>query len=250
MTGPLLHRQCRWTLVLAAVASATAVSMSALSGWQRGGWYPERFVWVAIGVVLVINAHLLPALCRGAPMAVRCVGGVLWAACKATACFGHGTFFLLAQQHAGQDRAASLMPVVTAVPSASGRSMTAIMTERAKVTNALAIADARRCTRDCPALQVSRVSIAARLEALDAEADEARRRQVADDRDAARREALLGDPVTTRLATMLGTTVTHIDLFSGLGFAALLEGVACLLWAIALRSLPAVAVAPLSHRVH
>jgi hypothetical protein len=216
--------------------------MSVLSGWQRGGWYPERFVWVAIGVVLVISAHLLPALCRGLPIAVCCVGAVLWAACMATACFGHATFFLLAQQHAGQDRAASLIPVVTMSPAPSGRSMTAIMTERAKVTNALAVANVRRCTRDCPALQVSRVSLAAKLESLDAEADQARRRQVVDDRDAARRETLLGDPVTTRLATILGTTVTHIDLVSGLAFAAVLEGVACLLWTIALRSLPRVAV--------
>ncbi len=49
MTGPFLHRLSRWKLVIAAVASATAASMSVLSGWQRGGWYPERFVWVEIG---------------------------------------------------------------------------------------------------------------------------------------------------------------------------------------------------------
>ncbi|OWJ56161.1 hypothetical protein BWU74_31940 [Paraburkholderia caledonica] len=183
--------------------------------------------------VLVISAHLLPALCRGAPIAALHRRSAVWAACMATACFGHATFFLLAQQHAGQDRAASLMPVVTAIPAASGRSMTAIMTERAKVTNAPAIANVRLCTAGCPALQVSRVALAAKLEALDAEADEARRRQVADDRDAARREALLGDPVTTWPATILGTTVTHIDLVSGLAFAAVLEGVACLLWTIA-----------------
>lgn len=29
---------------------------------QRGGWLAERLVWVAIGIVLVADAHLLPAL--------------------------------------------------------------------------------------------------------------------------------------------------------------------------------------------
>lgn len=76
MTGPFLHRLSRWKLVLAAVASATAVSMSVLSGWQRGGWYPERCMG-GDRCVLVISAHLLPALCRGAPIAVRCIGAVL-----------------------------------------------------------------------------------------------------------------------------------------------------------------------------
>lgn len=63
-----------------------------------------------------------------------------------------------------------------------------------------------------------------------------RRRQVADDRIVTRRDALLADPVTSRLAALLGVTAPRVDLFTALVFAAVLEGVACLLWTLALRS--------------
>ena len=51
-----------------------------------------------------------------------------------------------------------------------------------------------------------------------------------------RRDPLVADPVTARLAALLGTNGTCIDLQSGLAFAAVLEGVACLLWTVTLRS--------------
>lgn len=44
------------------------------------------------------------------------------------------------------------------------------------------------------------------------------------------------DPVTSRLATLLGTTTARVDLLSGLAFAVVLEGVACLLWTVVLQS--------------
>jgi hypothetical protein len=209
--------------------------MSVLAGWQRGGDLPERFVWVAIGVVLVVCAHLLPALCRSAPWSVRGVGMLLWVACMATACFGHATFFVLAQQHAGERRALSSVPLSTETGPA-GRSLTAIMTDRVSVTRQLAITDAQRCPRECVALKVRRVALAAKLDALNAEADDVRRQQAADDLGRERRVALAVDPVTGRLAALLGTTVSRVDLLTGLAFAAVLEGVACLLWSVALRS--------------
>lgn len=227
------HDPSRLTFALAAAATATAICMSVLAGWQRGGELPERLVLVAIGVVLVVCAHLLPALCRSSPWSLRGVGGLLWIACMATACFGHATFFVLAQQHAGEHRAASFVPAnADTVPA--GRSLTAIMTERVSVTRQLAIADARRCPRECAALKVRQIALAARLDALNAEADDVRRQQVVDDRGAQRRDALMVDPVTGRLAALLGTTVSRVDLLSGLTFAAVLEGVACLLWSVAL----------------
>ena len=244
MTTPLRDAPSRWAFALASGATGTAICMSVLAGWQRGGRLSERLEWVAIGIVLVLAAHLLPTLTRSNPRPVRWVAGCLWVASMAAACYGHATFFLLAQQHAGQERAASVTPTVTMLSGLSGRSLTAIMTERAKVTNALAVANARHCSRDCSLLRVRRVSLAAQLDALNAQADEARQRQVMADRDAARREMLLGDPVTTRLAAALGTSVTHVDLLSGLAYAAVLEGVACLLWTVTLQSRIGAAVTP------
>jgi hypothetical protein len=153
-----------------------------------------------------------------------------------TACFGHLTFFLLAQHHAGDLRAAA---VPANEPASPGRSLTVVMADRATVTAQLAAANARRCPHDCPMLVARRATLVAKLDALEAEAGEIRRWQTADGLMEARRDALTVDPVTVRLAALLGTTATRIDLLTGLGFAAVLESVACLLWSVTLRPRPA-----------
>ncbi|OXI47742.1 hypothetical protein [Burkholderia aenigmatica] len=220
-----------WAFVLATAATGTALSLSILAGWQRGGALAERVVWVAIGIVLVVSAHLLPALIRDAPLGVRGVGRLLWGACLATACYGHAVFFVTVQQHAGEVRA-------SAVPAArlAARSLTVVMGERATVAAQLASANARYCAGSCTTLEARRATLAARLDALNAEADDVRRQQAATDRVTAQRDALRVDPVTSRLAALLGVTTPRVDLVSGLMFAAVLEGVACLLWTVALRS--------------
>jgi len=220
----------RWPIVLAAVATTTALCLSVLAGWQRGGTWPERLVWIAIGMVLVTSAHLLPALIRGRPFLVRAIGSLLWIACLATTCYGHATFFLLSQQHVGERRVSRAV----VMPSPLARSLTVVMTERAAITQQLARIDVRRCVRDCALRESRRATLAARLDVLSAEADEVRRVDDERDRLVSRREALRDDPVTSRLATLLGTTTKHVDLLSGLTFAAVLEGVACLLWTVVL----------------
>ncbi|RQP34143.1 hypothetical protein [Burkholderia ubonensis] len=220
-----------WSFVLATAATGTALSLSILAGWQRGGALAERVVWVAIGIVLVVSAHLLPALIRDAPLGVRGVGSLLWGACLATACYGHAVFFVTAQQHAGELRASAVSPT-----QPTGRSLTVVMGERATVAAQLASANARYCAGNCRTLEARRATLAARLDALNAEADDVRRQQAATDRVTAQRDALRVDPVTSRLATLLGVTTPRVDLVSGLLFAAVLEGVACLLWTVALRS--------------
>lgn len=119
----------RPALALAVAATGTAVCMSVLAGWQRGGWLSERLVWVAVSVVLVGGAHLLPALCRSAPLSVRGIGTLLWLGCMAAASWGHATFFLLSQSHAGEVRVSAVS--VASVPA--HRSLTAVMAERASV---------------------------------------------------------------------------------------------------------------------
>ncbi|SAK96879.1 hypothetical protein AWB75_07057 [Caballeronia catudaia] len=218
----------RTAALLALAATTTAACLSIVAGWQRGGWPAERALWIVLGVVLVVAAHLLPALCRGARWPLRCVGGALWICCTLSACFGHATFFLLAQQHAGELRAATLpdAPTVMAAP-APGRSLTRVTADRAVVV-------AQLVTVKTAARQ--RV-LSARLEALDAEAGEVRRQQAADDRTAAlevrkqvEREAVRADPATTRVAALLVVPAARVDLLSGLLFAAVLEGVACFCW--------------------
>ncbi|MCA8001362.1 hypothetical protein [Burkholderia metallica] len=220
----------RPALLLAVVATGTAISMSVLAGWQRGGWLAERLIWVAIGIVLVAGAHLLPALCRSAPLCGRVVGAVLWLGCMGAASYGYATFFLLSQLHAGELR-------VSAVPAAvipTHRELTAVMADRASVMAALARVDARHCLRDCPTWQARRTSLAARLDALDAEAADVRRYQVIEDGNTEHRVTARDDPVMARLAMFCGMPEARLDLFAGLGFAAVLEGLACLLWWVGL----------------
>ncbi|RQS88111.1 hypothetical protein [Burkholderia seminalis] len=222
----------RLAVALAIGATSTALCPSVLVGWQRGGSPPERLVWVAIGLVLVASAHLLPALIRDTPIVVRCIGSVSWGACLATACFGHAQFFVMAQQHAGEQRAAAVA-VPAPLPS---RSLTVIMAERASIAAQLATANTRYCVGNCATLDARRTTLDARLDALNAEADEVRRQQAAADRITVQRDALRVDPVTSQLTALLSTTSTRVDLLTGLAFAAVLEGVACLLWTVALRS--------------
>jgi hypothetical protein len=216
--------------------------MSMLAGWQRGGWLSERVVWVAIGVVLVVSSHVLPALSRSAPFAVRCGAVALWAACMAATCYGHATFFLLSQQHAGERRAEAVMPLSVAPAASTGQNLAALAAERASVVTDLAAAKSRRCSSDCTAARLKRASLAARLDALNIEVDEARRQEMTDDRYAAQadrvsalRDAARADPTTTRLAGLLGIAPARVDLLSGMGFAGVLECVACLFWLVALQ---------------
>ena len=229
----------RIALVLAVVATTTALSLSVLAGWQRGGSLQERLAWVAIGLVLVTSAHLLPALLRESSFLVRVAGSVLCGACLMTACIGHAVFFVMSQQHAGELR---VLAVPTTPVQTSGHSLTNVMAERAVAIAQLATVNARYCTGICAALKARRTTLTARVDALNAEADDIRRQQAADDRVTARRVALRADPVTSRLAALLDVPASRIDLLFGSLFAAVLEGVACLLWAVALRpsSLPVV----------
>ncbi|MCP3706805.1 hypothetical protein M3I54_07360 [Paraburkholderia sp. CNPSo 3274] len=229
----------RWAVTLAVGATGTAVSLSVQAGLQRGGTLPERAVWIALGIVLVVSAHLLPALTRGASAVARSVGSVLWLACFVAVCDGHAGFFLLAQRHAGALRAST---VTTAPVVMTGRGLTVVMADRATVIAQLTTIDARRCSGDCRTLDGRRTMLTARLDALNAEADDVRRIEAERDRVTTQRDALLADPVTSRLAALLGTTTARVDLLSGLAFAAVLEGVACLLWTVALRQSPSVSV--------
>ncbi|NKJ47205.1 hypothetical protein CIC12_10715 [Burkholderia sp. SG-MS1] len=220
----------RPAFALAVAATSTAVCMSVIAGWQRGGWLSERLVWVAVSVVLIGGAHLLPALCRSAPFAVRGIGTLLWLGCMAAASWGHATFFLLSQSHAGEMR----MSAVSIARAPPHRSLTAVMAERASVAAGLAVADAQHCIRDCPTLRVRRTSLAARLDALDAEVTDVRRYKAIEDSNASHRDAARNDPVTARMAVLRGVVDARLELLTSLVFAAVLEGMACLLWCIAL----------------
>jgi len=200
-----------------------------MAGGQRGGFVAERVLWIAVGVVLVVAAHLLPALCRQHGWRIRVLGAALWIGCMAATCYGHAVFFLLAQKHAGEVRAAAVPAVTT-----TGRNSAVIAADRAAIVSRLARVTERRCAEPCPSLRIERATLAARLDAIDVEATEAKRQEAAQDRADAARAAAVADPVTGTL-TAFGIPSSRVDLLAGLAFAAVLEAVACFCWLLALR---------------
>jgi hypothetical protein len=147
----------------------------------------------------------------------------------AATCYGHAVFFVLAQKHAGELRAAAVPVVAT-----HGRGLADIAAERADAVARLARVTERRCGDRCATVRIERATLTARLDALDVEVAEAKRAEAAQDSAAAARAAAMADPVTGAL-TAFGLPVAHAELIAGLAFAAVLEGVACFAWLLALR---------------
>ncbi|MFM0268242.1 hypothetical protein [Paraburkholderia sediminicola] len=214
--------------LLALAATITAACLSVLAGWQRGGLLAERALLVCVGVVLVVAAHLLPALCRPHGWRIRALGMVLWIGCMAATCYGHAVFFVVAQKHAGDVRAA-----VVPVGSVPSRNLAEIASDRAGVVARLARVIERKCGDRCSAVRIERATLNARLAALDAESAEVTRHELAFDRADAERAAAKADPVAGLLTTF-GVSASRVDLIAGLAFAAVLEGVACFCWLLAL----------------
>jgi hypothetical protein len=176
--------------LLALAATMTAACLSILAGWQRGGLFAERVLLVCVGVVLVVAAHLLPALCRPHGWRIRALGMALWIGCMTATCYGQAVFFVMAQKHAGEVRAA-----LVAVVSVPGRNLAEIASDRAGIVARLARVTERRCSDRCAAVRIERTTLNARLIALDVESAEVTRRELALERADAERTAAKADPL-------------------------------------------------------
>jgi hypothetical protein len=200
-------------MLLAILATSTSLGIAALSGWQHGGSLPEQLACVALAAAAALGMHLLPALSRGKLLAVRGAATVLWSVGLIVVFYGQTSFFLLAQQHAGERRAKAVpaTPGALTLSDHPMRDLTAIAQEQLKTRASLAAFDSRRCSGDCAIVRMRRDLLTAKLDALAIEANETKRRESAEDRQteqierAARmREALRDDPVMVRLAVWLG----------------------------------------------
>jgi len=216
-------------VLLALAATVTAACLSIVAGWQRGGLFAERVLLICVGVVLVVAAHLLPALCRPHSWRIRTLGASLWLGCMAATCYGHAVFFVMAQKHAGEIRAE-----VVPVASVPGRNLAEIASDRARTVARLARVNELKCGERCAAVRIERTTLDARLAALDAETGEAERHELALDRADAERAAAKTDPLAG-LLTDFGVAARRVDLVAGMAFAVVIEGVACFCWLLALR---------------
>ncbi|CAE6956377.1 hypothetical protein [Paraburkholderia domus] len=233
-----------WATGLAVAATSASTIISVIAGWNRGGELVERASWILIGVVLLLAAHLIPALTRGVAVTLRSWSLVLWLFAMLATGYGHATFFLVAQSHAGQVRASTIIESAAVAPvqeSVGGRDLVTISAEQAKLERDLAWAGVQKCREGCDALQARRIGLRSRLEALKVEFDQAKRREAAGDRWAtehvkleAKRAAAESDPVTLLIARVVGANASTVNLVVALFMGWLLEGIGCLAWLLAI----------------
>jgi dissimilatory sulfite reductase (desulfoviridin) alpha/beta subunit len=102
----------------------------------------ERIAWAAVALVVLLAAHLLPALTRGEPLQIKLPAMALWLVCLVGAGYGHATLFLSAQQHAGAQRASAIETVEPNAPTQAelGRPRDVVARDQARVTQLLASA--------------------------------------------------------------------------------------------------------------
>jgi hypothetical protein len=170
----------------------------------------------------------------------------------AATAYGHATFFLLAQNHAGQARASAISDnIIDKSPQSAVRDPAKIASDRAAVQRDLAGIDSQHCRDNCNRLRYRRVVAAARLDALNVEMAQSERQQRLEDAvDAERaqvsatRAVAASDPVTIRLAHLIGVDVGTINLWLAIALGLLVEGLGSFSWLIALADTAPPAHAP------
>lgn len=217
---------------IAMFVTSTAITMTAIAAWDRGGTFADKAVLVAMSVVIVMAVHLLPAMSR------RPVTWLVWAGCLIGAIYGHLTFFTNSAQRAADNRAQqSALAVGTQRQIEAVREALDRITARpvALVTAELAVTENYR-----------------ERAALRTEIAEGQRAQKLLD-DLSRLSAIVTtaqqavtDPVTARLAEVTGWNETRVAVTIGLTFSILLELIGALLWYEAMRRETAV-TPPLSN---
>ncbi|MCX5544683.1 hypothetical protein M3A49_35350 [Paraburkholderia sp. CNPSo 3076] len=132
------------------IATCASIAISLLAGRERGGTPAEQLVWMVIGLSLLLGAHLIPAIAQGAKRSVRLVGGLLWLAAMASTGYTHGTFFLSAQQHAGDVRAGQVaVPGAVVEKSSTSNAIAALLRQQAKLQGTLNQSMLIKCGDDC-----------------------------------------------------------------------------------------------------
>lgn len=226
-------------LAIALFASAISLGIAVFAGLHRADTVDEQVWSVATAIVAVICMHLAPLACRFVSSGARFVLGALWLLAAFVVLRGQVDVLELANMHAADKRAqtVAVVAVPTALTGQLGRSLTAITQDIANVTTDLAHVDARRCVGDCPSLRARKAALSTRLVALNAEANEAKRRETEEDwlRDQASRaqelrESRRADPCSALVAQWLGTTEARLNTLLDLACVVVVEGTACFAW--------------------
>lgn len=219
------------SVTLALLATALSIAISVMSSEGAGTLSQQPLPLV--GVLAVIFAHLLPALSREAGSWVRVLSWGVWVACIAFVGYVHTAFFLSSQHEAGERRSDTVTQAVSVQKPA--RPVSAILEEKVRVTSALQWAGAVDCRDDCDRRRSRVAPLTTRIQALEAEAEEARRWQAEQDRLQVLKHAQQVDPATAKLAQSLNVTEGEVSLVIGIVLAVVLDGSALVLWSLVFR---------------
>lgn len=217
-------------MMLGVLASSFSIGISAMAGWQRAGSVEHRLMLGAVGVVAVLGVHLLPALLAPARTLVRILGSVLWVTLLVYVTYGHTGYYLAVVEQAGMQRVASLDREEPTVIQTPKRMRSVILADKAKLEAGYASMARLDCTDRCAGLRLRQEALKARIMAIDAEAEEVRRWQQAQDRMETRRAASQVEPAVAQLAARFGVSEGSVNLVTGAIFAGILEGLGCLCW--------------------
>lgn len=233
-------------LSLAVTATSIGVGMASSMAWGRSVVLTEQILNAAMAAFVVVAAHLLPSVIRAGRKLLRAVVCSIWILCMTWIVYGHASFSLRALASAGELRVAAAAQPEFVAPNrfTPKRSLVEVAEEEAKLQTELFRLNQKVCHDNCGRNQAQRVSLTARIRALDIESEEVRRWQAERDyqlalakRERNHRDAARHDPVMARLADGSNVTVTQrLELTIALILALALEGAACLFWWEYLRS--------------
>jgi len=220
---------------LAIFVTSTAVAMTAIAAWDRGGTMIDKAVLVAMSVVIVNVVHLLPAISR------RPAAWLVWFVCLFGAVYGHLTFFTNASLRAADLRAQ--------------QSVLAVGTQKQIDTAREALDQIKARPVAIVAAQLAQSDDRRERAALRDEIREAKRSQVLLD-ELARLQAIsttaqigVTDPVMARLAVITGWNESQVAVAIGVFFSILLELIGALLWYEAFRRDVTQSVTPVTDTV-
>lgn len=224
-------------VLLGILATGTSLLITVVAGVERGATLPERAAWVATGVVLLLAAHLLPALGRRAPILPRLAGLALWVAAFLAVGYTHTTFFLNAQSGAADLRAEQVKPATSLLVVQKTRSRTVIAADIASATRTVETLKAQSCETRCEALHARRMAAQAHLSALQVEDQEAQRAERMED-GAAQAAATLAqervqartDPFVGAVAHLAGLSLPVAGVVIAVCLGWMLDGVAAIAW--------------------
>ncbi len=245
-------RNTRITLAAALVTSSVGLAMAAASAIDRGATLVDRTLIVALACVLVMGAHLLPAITS------TWKGRALWLVCLLLTAWGHAVFFTSSAQRAGQIRADAVKPSSAAtalqdeLSSTQARPVTAVAADlatarlrtesaRSASTRCNPATHATECRRRAEATRAAEIRASALADELDQARHSAELRQrittEAAGHDSARASAT-ADPVAAIVSRMTGADATALTTVVSVLSSLTLELMAALLWSSALSEPP------------